>query len=98
MRLRHEDRPGQQRRAVLEPVVHIADRRDGGALVQDLRLPYAGGELVRHTADRTHEQMTRPEVLAHIDQADHFSGADPVIRADDDSDRRQPPWQANPML
>ncbi len=53
---------------------------------------------MRHTADRTHEQMTRPEVLAHIDQADHFSGADPVIRADDDSDRRQPLWQANPML
>ncbi|MER5519763.1 hypothetical protein [Streptomyces sp. NPDC002763] len=87
--------------------MHIAaaGRRDGGAFVQDLRLPYAGGEPVRHTADRTLEEMTQPEVLAHIgprpaahiDQADHFSGADPVIRADDNSDRRQPPWQANPM-
>ncbi|MFG3026225.1 hypothetical protein ACGFZQ_48405 [Streptomyces sp. NPDC048254] len=86
--------------------MHIAaGRRDGGAFVQDLRLPYAGGEPVRHTADRTLEEMTQPEVLAHIgprpaahiDQTDHFSGADPVIRADDNSDRRQPPWQANPM-
>ncbi|MFE3166273.1 hypothetical protein [Streptomyces sp. NPDC059224] len=73
-----------------------ADRRDGGALLQDLRLPYAGGEPVRHTADRTIEQTAWP--AAHLDQADHFSGADPVIRADDNSDRRQRPWQANPML
>ncbi|MGW4913544.1 hypothetical protein [Streptomyces sp. NPDC004270] len=47
--------------------MHIAaaGRRDGGAFVQD-RLPYAGGELVRHTADRTLKEITQPEVLAHI--------------------------------
>lgn len=65
-------------------LVHVAaaDRRDGGAFVADLWLPYVGGELVLHTADCTHEEMTRPDVLAdigprlaaHIDRADHFDG------------------------
>ncbi|MEU6540663.1 condensation domain-containing protein [Streptomyces sp. NPDC047000] len=66
-------------------LVHVAaaDRRDGGAFVPDLWLPYVGGTLVRHVADCTHEEMTRPEILAHIgprlaehlDRADRFDGA-----------------------
>jgi pristinamycin I synthase-3/4 len=66
-------------------LVHVAaaDRRDGGAFVPDQWVPFVGGELVRHIADCTHEEMTRPEVLAHIgphlrahmDRADHFDAA-----------------------
>lgn len=62
-------------------LVHVAaaDRRDGGAFVADLWLPHVGGELVRHTAHCTHEEMTSPQVLAdigprlaaHIERADH---------------------------
>ncbi|PIB05158.1 hypothetical protein B1C81_29970 [Streptomyces sp. HG99] len=67
-------------------LVHIAaaDRRDGGAFVPELWLPYVGGELVRHVANCTHEEMTRPEVLAHIGPrpAAHIDRAGPVDGAD----------------